>query len=407
MGHINVGDTAFMLICAALVAIMTPGLGFFYGGLVRHKNVITIMMQSFISFGIVTAIWVLFGFSLAFGNDHAGLIGSFQYVFLHNVGQLPNPHYGATIPFLAFFVFQLTVAALTPALITGAFADRLSFSGYVKFLSLWSILVYVPLAHWIWGGGFLAKWGVVDFGGGMVVHASAGFAALASVFAIKKRVFADGEKDAPSNIPLIAIGLALLWFGWLGDNPAGALSANGVATQAFVNTFMAGGLAMGMWLIIDCVRTGKASMIGALTGVLAGLVAVTPCAGYVPTWAACIISIIAGAVCYVAVQFRAKRGWDDSLDVWGVHGVGGVLGSLLVGVFAFRSVNHVDGLLAGNVKQFGLQCAGVAIVMVYTFTVTFGIFKVLDIRQKLHVPGTVQITGLDEELHGETAYDLS
>jgi Amt family ammonium transporter len=407
MAPINEGDTAFMLICAALVAIMTPGLGFFYGGLVRRKNVITIMMQSFVSFGIVTAIWVLCGFSLAFGGDHGGIIGDLHFALLRHVGALPNAHYAATVPFLVFFVFQLTVVALTPALITGAFADRLSFATYIKFLALWSLLVYVPLAHWIWGGGFLAKWGVVDFGGGMVVHASAGFAALASVFAIKKRVFAEGETDGPSNIPLIAIGLALLWFGWLGDNPAGAMGANGVAAQAFVNTFIAGGLAMGTWLIIDSRRTGKASMIGALTGVLAGLVAVTPCAGYVPTWAACPIAIIAGAVCYGAVQFRVQRGWDDSLDVWGVHGIGGVLGSLLVGVFAFASVNGTKGLLAGNVKQLGLQFAGVAIVIAYVFVVTFAIFKVLALRSALHLPGHVQIKGLDTELHGETAYDLS
>ncbi len=355
MSHINSGDTAFILLCAALVAIMTPGLAFFYGGLVRNKNVITIMMQSFVSLGVVTLIWIICGFSLAFGPDVHGVIGNLHYFFLNNVGQAPNPQYAPTVPFLAFFVFQLTVAALTPALITGAFADRVPFKSYIVFLTAWSLLVYVPLAHWIWGGGFLQQWGVLDFGGGMVVHASAGFAALASVYVVKKRVFAPGEDERPSNIPLIAIGLGLLWFGWLGDNPAGAMHANGVAAQAFVNTFIAGGLAMLVWMFTDWVRVGKASMVGALTGVLAGLVAVTPCAGYVPTWAAAFVALAAGWVCYGATHLRANRGWDDSLDVWGVHGIGGVLGSVLVGWFAYASVGGHNGLIAGDGKQFGLQ----------------------------------------------------
>jgi len=278
---------------------------------VRHKNVITIMMQSFISLGVVSIIWVVVGFSLAFGKDADGIIGGLDYVFLRGVGQLPSPEYGPTIPFLAFFVFQLAVAALTPALITGAFADRVPFKSWLLFLTLWSLFVYAPLAHWVWGGGFLQQWGVLDFGGGIVVHGSAGFAALASLLVVKKRVFAPGEKEQPSNVPLIALGLTLLWFGWLGDNPAGALAADGVAAQAFVNTFLAGGLAMMMWLAIDWARTGKASMVGGLTGVLAGLVGVTPCAGFVRTWAACLIALIAGAVCYCAVQLRSARKWDD------------------------------------------------------------------------------------------------
>ena len=407
MNQINTGDTAFILVCAALVAIMTPGLAFFYGGLVRRKNVITIMMQSFVSLGVVTLIWIVCGFSLAFGPDVHGVIGNLHYFFLNNVGQAPNPQYAPTVPFLAFFVFQLTVAALTPALITGAFADRVPFKSYIAFLTLWSLLVYVPLAHWIWGHGFLQQWGVLDFGGGMVVHASAGFAALASVWVVGKRVFAPGEEERPSNIPLIAIGLGLLWFGWLGDNPAGAMHANGVAAQAFVNTFIAGGLAMLVWMFTDWVRTGKAGMIGALTGVLAGLVAVTPCAGYVPTWAAAVVALASGWVCYGATHLRAKRGWDDSLDVWGVHGIGGLLGSLLVGWFAYASVGGHNGLLAGDGKQFGLQCAGVAIAVTYAFCMSFVILKVVDLVASVQVSHNVQLKGLDEELHGETAYDLA
>jgi Amt family ammonium transporter len=406
MSHINPGDTAFVLLCAALVAIMTPGLAFFYGGLVRHKNVITIMMQSFASLGVVTLIWVTVGFTLAFGPSVHGIIGGFDYLFLNGVGQLPNPDYAPTIPFLAFFVFQLTVAALTPALITGAFADRVPFGSYLIFLAAWSLLVYVPLAHWIWGHGFLEQWGVLDFGGGMVVHGAAGFSALASIYVIRKRVFAPGEEERPSNIPLIAIGLGLLWFGWLGDNPAGAFAANGVAAQAFVNTFIAGGCAMVVWMFTDWVRTGKVSMVGSLTGVLAGLVAVTPCAGFVPTWAAVFISLAAGWICYGALLFRKKRQWDDSLDVWGIHGVGGLFGSLMVGWFAYSSVNGASGLMEGNPRQFGLQLAAVAITLTYTFAVTWVIFKVIDFVGSLSVNAHVQVRGLDEELHGETAYAL-
>ncbi|HEY5168239.1 MAG TPA: ammonium transporter [Thermoleophilia bacterium] len=404
MSHINPGDTAFVLLCAALVAIMTPGLAFFYGGLVRHKNVITIMMQSFASLGVVTLIWVTVGFTLAFGPSVHGIIGGLDYLFLNGVGQAPNPDYAPTIPFLAFFVFQLTVAALTPALITGAFADRVPFGSYLIFLAAWSLLVYVPIAHWIWGHGFLEQWGVLDFGGGMVVHGAAGFSALASIYVIRKRVFAPGEEEKPSNIPLIAIGLGLLWFGWLGDNPAGAFAANGVAAQAFVNTFIAGGCAMVVWMFTDWVRTGKVSMVGSLTGVLAGLVAVTPCAGFVPTWAAVFISLAAGWICYGALLFRKKRQWDDSLDVWGVHGIGGLFGSLMVGWFAYSSVNGASGLMDGNPKQFGLQLAAVAITLTYAFAVTWVIFKVIDAVGSLSVNAHVQVRGLDEELHGETAY---
>ena len=407
MSQISPGDTAFVLTCAALVMIMTPGLAFFYGGLVRRKNVITIMMQSFISFGVVSLIWVVAGFSLVFGKDVGGVIGGLDYVFLQGVGQLPNPEYGATIPFLAFFVFQIAVAALTPALITGAFADRVPFKSWLLFLTLWSLFVYVPLAHWVWGGGFLQQWGVLDFGGGIVVHGSAGFAALASLLIVKKRVFASGETDRHSHVPLFALGLALLWFGWLGDNPGNALKADGVAAQAFVNTFLAGGLAMLMWMAIDWARTGKVSMVGALTGALAGLVGVTASAGFVPTWAACLIALIAGAVCYYAVQLRGTLKWDDSLDVWGVHGVAGPLGTLLVGVFAFASVDGVDGLLAGSARQLGLQAAGLAIALTYAFVVALVIYKVVDLVSGMNVSAEIENSGLDEALHGEAAYDLA
>ena len=401
MSQINPGDTAFVLLCAALVAIMTPGLAFFYGGLVRHKNVITIMMQSFASLGVVTLIWVTVGFTLAFGHDVHGVIGGLNYIFLNGVGQAPNPDYGATIP-SSPSSSSSSRSRRSRRRSSPAPSPTACPSAYLVFLVFWSLLVYVPLAHWIWGGGFLQQWGVLDFGGGMVVHGAAGFSALASIYVVKKRVFAPGEEERPSNIPLIAIGLGLLWFGWLGDNPADALKADGVAAQAFVNTFIAGGCAMVVWMFTDWVRTGKASMVGSLTGVLAGLVAVTPCAGFVPTWAAVFIALAAGWVCYGAVLLRKKLEWDDSLDVWGIHGVGGLFGSLMVGWFAYGSVNGARGLMDGNPKQFGLQAAAVAITLTYTFAVTFAIFKVIDFVGNLSVAAQAQARGLDEEFHGET-----
>ena len=407
MNQVNSGDTAFVLISAALVFLMTPGLAFFYGGLVRRKNVLTIMMQSFISLGVVTAIWVFGGFSLVFGTDIGGVIGNFQYFLLNGVGADPNPSYGSTIPFLAFFIYQEMFAIITPALITGAFADRVNFKSYLKFLVFWSILVYVPLAHWIWGGGFLQKMGVVDFAGGIVVHVSAGIAALASVFFVGKRKLKKGEKLAPHNIAFVALGTGLLWFGWFGFNGGGALAAKGLAATAFVNTDIAGSIAMITWLFISWVHEGKPSMVGALSGAVAGLAAITPAAGYVPAWASIIIGFLASIVCYLAVQLRIKLDWDDALDVWGMHGVGGILGSILVGVFASSSVNGVSGLIEGNVRQFLIQFAGVVITAVYSFVVTFIILKVVNHFDPIRVSDEIETSGLDETIHGETAYDFN
>ena len=403
---INSGDTAFVLISSALVCLMTPGLAFFYGGLVRKKNVLTIMIQSFISMGIVTAIWVLGGFSLAFGKDIHGLIGNLQYFGLQGVGMSPNPAYGPTIPFLVFYIYQSMFAIITPALITGAFADRVNFKSYLKFLVLWSILVYIPLAHWIWGGGFLAKMGVVDFAGGIVVHVSAGIAALASVFFVGKRVMAPGETAAPHNIAFVALGTGLLWFGWFGFNGGSALAANGVAATAFVNTDIAGSMAMITWLLISWIHEKKPTMVGVLTGAVAGLATITPAAGYVRPWAAVIIGILSSVVCYIAVQVRIKMDWDDALDVWGVHGVGGILGSILVGVFAESVVNKTSGLVQGNVHQFLIQVFGVAFTGVYAFLVTYLILKVINIFDSVRVPETMEIQGLDTSIHGETAYEF-
>lgn len=403
---INSGDTAFVLISAALVCLMTPGLAFFYGGLVRKKNVLTIMIQSFVSMGIVTAIWVLGGFSLAFGKDFHGIIGSLQYFGLRGVGMAPNPAYGPTIPFLVFFIYQEMFAIITPALITGAFADRVSFKSYLKFLVLWSILVYIPLTHWIWGGGFLAQMGLVDFAGGIVVHVSAGIAALASVFFVGKRVMKPGESTAPHNIAFVALGTGLLWFGWFGFNGGSALAANGVAATAFVNTDIAGSVAMIAWLLISWIHEKKPTIVGVLTGAVAGLATITPAAGYVRPWAAAIIGLLSAVVCYLAVQVRIKLDWDDALDVWGVHGVGGILGSILVGVFAVSSVNQVSGLVQGNVHQFLIQVLGVVFTALYAFGVTYIILKVINAFESVRVPKEVEIQGLDTAIHGETAYDL-
>jgi Amt family ammonium transporter len=406
VGNLNTGDTAFILLSAALVLLMTPGLAFFYGGLVRHKHVLTIMMQSFISMGVVTILWLLVGFSLAYSGDHFGLIGDLNYFGLQNVGLAPSHTYAPTVPFLAFFLFQLMFAIITPALISGAFADRVSFKAYLIFLVLWSLLVYIPFVHWIWGGGFLAQWGVIDFAGGIVVHLSAGMAALASVFVVGKRALAPGEKVASHNIPFVALGAGLLWFGWFGFNGGSALAANGVAAVAFVNTNSAAAAGMVTWLALAWWREGKPSMTGALTGAVAGLATVTPAAGYVPPWAAIVIGALAGLVCYSAVQFRIGRKWDDALDVWGVHGVGGGLGTILTGVFAVAAINNYSGLIAGNAGQFGIQIVGVAIAAVYSFVVTYGILKLVNLITPVRVPMEHERDGLDTALHGEVAYDL-
>jgi len=402
---INSGDTAFVLISAALVCLMTPGLAFFYGGLVRKKNVLTIMMQSFISMGIVTAIWFFGGFSLAFGPDVHGIIGNLQHAFLNGVGMQPSSVYGPTIPFITFFTYQQMFAIITPALITGAFADRVNFKSYLIFLVAWSFLVYIPFVHWIWGGGFLQKLGVIDFAGGIVVHVSAGIAALASVFFIGKRIIPPKEDNTPHNITYVALGTGLLWFGWFGFNGGSALAANGIAASAFVNTDIAGSIAMVTWLCISWIREKRPSFVGALTGAVAGLATITPAAGYVEPWAAVVIGFIAGVVCYMAVQIRVKLDWDDALDVWGVHGVGGILGSILVGVFAVKRIGGVDGLIAGNFNQLKIQVFAVILTAAYAFAVTYGLLKIINYFEPVRVSKEEEIKGLDNSIHGESAYN--
>jgi Amt family ammonium transporter len=404
MPTIDEGSTAIVLISAALVFIMTPGLAFFYGGLVRRKNVLSIMMQSFASMGVVTLIWVFGGFSLAFGKDIGGLIGDLRYFGLNGVGF--DPILGQHIPALAFFVYQEMFAVITPALITGAFADRVNFKSYMIFLVLWSVLVYIPVAHWIWGGGFLAKLGVVDFAGGIVVHATAGFAALASVFIVGKRKLLPEEKVLPHNITYVALGTGLLWFGWFGFNGGSALAANGLAANAFVTTDIAASIAFCTWLFISWIHEGKPSFIGPLTGSVAGLATITPAAGYVQPWGALIIGLLAGFVCYGAVQFRNRMKWDDALDVWACHGVGGVLGSILTGVFAVAMVNGIGGLVEGNLHQLGIQTLAAIFVSAYSFGITWLVLKVQNVFSPVRVPDEVEVNGLDEGIFGERAYEL-
>ncbi len=409
MGNVNTGDTGFVLISAALVCLMTPGLAFFYGGLVRRKNVLAIMMQSFISMGVVTILWVLFGYSLAFGKSHGGIIGGFEHWGLIGVGAAPAgiAAYGKTIPFIVHFGYQEMFAIITPALITGAFADRVNFKPYLIFLVIWSVLVYIPFVHWIWNPeGFLAKQGVADFAGGAVVHASAGFAALASVFFVGKRKLRPGEVPGPHNVGYVALGTGLLWFGWFGFNGGSALGANALAATAFVNTDIAGSVAMVTWLFLSWAREKKPSMTGALTGAVAGLACVTPAAGFVQPLSAAIIGFLAGSICYGAVVFRQRRSWDDALDVWGCHGIGGVLGLILTGVFAAKIVNGTSGLIEGNWHQFGWQCAAAAIVSAYSFIVTLGSLKIINFFTPVRVAEEIEEKGLDEAIHGEKAYDL-
>jgi Amt family ammonium transporter len=305
---------------------------------------------------------------------------------------------------MAYFFFQEMFAIITPALITGAIADRVSFKSYLIFLVLWSILVYTPMAHWAWGGGFLSQMGFADFAGGIVVHTSAGFAALASVLFIGKRKIKKGEKLAPHNVTYVALGAALLWFGWFGFNGGSALGSNGLAAVAFVNTDIAASLAMVTWMILDWTREGKPNMVGAMTGAVAGLVTITPAAGYVQPWAAAVIGIICAFVCYTAVQLRTKWGWDDALDVWGVHGVGGALGTILVGVFAAFAVNHVSGLIEGNVHQFLIQLLGASLAIFYSVVVTVILLWLVNLITPVRVSEEIEITGLDEGLFGEAAY---
>jgi Amt family ammonium transporter len=403
MNHISSGDTAWLLTSAALVMFMTPGLAFFYGGLVRSKNVVGTIMQSFIALGLVTVLWVLVGYTLAFGPDTGGLIGGLDFIGLRHVGAAPSP-YAPTVPATAFMVFQLMFAIITPALIAGAFAERMRFSGYLMLIGLWSIFVYAPVTHWEWGGGFLGASGVgaLDFAGGAVVHANAGAAALATAIYLGKRRGHGTDDMTPHNVPFVILGAGILWFGWFGFNAGSALASNALASSAFVNTQLGAAAALLGWIIPERIRTGRVTTIGAATGAVAGLATITPAAGYVPPLAALVIGLAAGFVCFQAVSAKGRLGYDDSLDVVGVHMVGGVLGVLLTGAFASLAINAAGA--AASLAQVGKQTVLAAVTVGYSFAMTMLILKVTDLTVGVRVTDEHEDVGLDVSQHGEVGY---
>jgi Amt family ammonium transporter len=401
--NLDTGNTGFMLLCSSLVMLMTPGLAFFYGGLVGRKNVLAIMIQSFVSMGWTTVIWVVVGYSLCFSGDVGGVIGNLDKAFLNGVTlDSPSP-LNPSIPEIVFVAYQMMFAIITPALITGAFTNRVSFKAYMAFLTAWLLFVYFPFVHMVWGGGLLAQWGVRDFAGGIVVHNIAGMAALASVIYVGRRAFAD---RGPHSIPLVALGTGLLWFGWYGFNAGSEFRVDSTTAVAFLNTDVAASFAAIAWLAMAWRFERRPSFLGLLTGAVAGLATVTPAAGYVSPIAAVLIGIISGVVCYGAVNLKNRLRLDDALDVWGVHGVGGFLGVVLLGVFATTSFNPngVDGLIAGNVGFLGKQVAAVVFSSVWAFAFTYGMLWLIDRVTAVRVTSATEEVGLDSAIHGEQAY---
>lgn len=402
------GDVAWILASSAFVMIMTPGLAFFYGGMVRGKNTLSIIMHCFIVIMLISLEWVLWGYTLAFGPDKAGLIGGFEYLGLNGVGATPNPIYAATIPQETFMIFQAMFAIITPALIVGAFAERMKISTFIVFILLWATFVYAPVAHWVWGGGgWLKNLGILDFAGGTVVHVNAGVAALASVFVIRRRTGYGSIAMEPNNIPHVVLGTALLWFGWFGFNAGSALTAGASATNAFVVTNTAAAAGGLTWMLISWYFRGRPSVLGSMAGAVAGLVAITPASGFVGPLSAIAIGAGAGLFCYLAVILRMRRQLDDSLDVWGVHGVGGIWGAIATGIFAESSIGGTNGLLFGNPAQLITQLIGVAATFGYAFIVSFAILKLLDVTMGLCVKPEEEEVGLDISQHGEKAYTTS
>jgi len=400
----DTGNTGFMLVATSLVMLMTPGLAFFYGGLVGRKNVLTIMIQSFVSMGVTTILWFMVGYSLCFSGDVGGVIGNLDQAFLHGINV--NSAFGtAGIPLFVFVAYQMMFAIITPALITGAFANRVRFSAYLFFLVAWLIFVYFPMVHMIWGGGILQQWGVEDFAGGIVVHNIAGMAALASVIFVGRRVFQD---KGPHSIPLVALGTGLLWFGWYGFNAGSELSVNAVTATAFLNTDIAASFAGVVWLIMAWIFEKKPKFLGLLTGAVAGLATITPAAGFVTPTSAAIIGIAAGAICYFAISLRTRMNLDDALDVWGVHGVGGFLGILCLGLMADASVNAagVNGLFLGNASFFLKELVAVVLSSVYAFAISYAMLWVINKITTVKVTRQDEETGLDAALHGENAYEM-
>ncbi len=408
MAAIQAGDTAFILVSAALVLLMTPGLGLFYGGMVRGKNVLGTILQSFIMIAVISLEWVYLGYSMSFGPDVAGFIGDLSWMGLKGVGAAPNPDYAPTIPQTVFMIYQCMFAVITPALITGAFAERMRFAPFLLFSLLWAILVYNPVCHWIWGaGGWLKAKGVLDFAGGLVVHLTSGAAALAAALVVGKRKGWGKEAFLPHNLPMTLLGTGLLWFGWFGFNGGSALAADGIAATAIVSTHLAGMSAMAMWILVEWLHRGNPTTLGAASGAIAGLATITPAAGFVSPNAAVIIGLVAGLCCYIGVLSKEKLGYDDSLDVVGIHGLGGVIGTICLGIFASKAINAggADGLLAGNPGFLGTQLMGVAVVGIYAFVVSLVLLKAVDLLMGLRLSPEAEIEGLDRSEHSETAYN--
>jgi Amt family ammonium transporter len=405
---VNTGDTAWLLVSAALVMLMTPGLALFYGGMVRRKNILGTIMQSFIIIGLISVEWILVGYSFAFGPDRGGVIGDLSWFALRGVGLAPFKDYAATVPHQAFMIYQMMFAVITPALITGAFAERFKFSTFLVFTLLWALLVYNPVAHWVWGiGGWIRKFGALDFAGGTVVHITSGVSALAAALVVGKRKGFGAEIMAPHNLPMTVLGAAILWFGWFGFNAGSALAAGDLSTSAFVATHAAAAAATLSWVFAEWIHRGKPTVLGAASGCVAGLVAITPASGYVQPIGALFIGLAAGVICYAAVMMKGRFGYDDSLDVVGVHCVGGTLGALATGLLATTAVNAAgaDGLLYGNPKLLAIQALAVVVVLAYSFIVSFLLLKILDKTMGLRVEKEDEIQGLDLSMHGEAGYN--
>ncbi len=401
----DTGNTGFMLLATSLVMLMTPGLAFFYGGLVGRRNVLAIMSQSFVSMGITTIVWWAYGYSLCFSGGEGGIIGNFDKAFLAGVTlTTPSPFGAGNIPEFVFMAYQMMFAIITPALITGAFANRIRFGAYLLFLIAWLTFVYFPFVHMVWGNGLMAKWGILDFAGGIVVHNIAGMAALASVLYVGRRKIGDGM---PHSIPLVALGTGLLWFGWYGFNAGSELKVDAVTGLAFLNTDIAASFAGPVWMLLAWIFERRPKFLGLLTGAVAGLATITPCAGYVTPTSAAIIGIAAGAVCYFAVNLKNRLKWDDALDVWGVHGVGGALGVVLLGVMANTAVNATgaDGLLRGNAGFLVKQVVAVIGSSIYAFGFTLGMLWLINLVTRVKTTEDEERLGLDASLHGESAYE--
>ena len=401
----DTGNTGFMLVATSLVMLMTPGLAFFYGGLVGRKNVLTIMIQSFVSMGITTIIWWAYGYSLCFSGGVGGIIGNLDKMFLRGINlNTLSPFGTGNIPEFVFMAYQMMFAIITPALITGAFSNRVRFGAYLMFLVAWLTFVYFPFVHMVWGNGLLAKLGVLDFAGGIVVHNIAGMAALASILYVGRRKIGD---SIPHSIPLVALGTGLLWFGWYGFNAGSELKVDAVTGLAFLNTDIAASFAGPVWMLLAWIFEKKPKFVGLLTGAVAGLATITPCAGYVTPTSAALIGTIAGTVCYFAVNLKNRLKWDDALDVWGVHGVGGALGVVLLGLLGSKAVNAAgaDGLLHGNVSFFMMQIVTIVVSSIYAFGFTWIMLWVINKITKVRTSEKEEEIGLDVSLHGETAYE--